>query len=236
MGNPFFKFKKFTVFHDKCGMKVGVDGVTLGAWANVENCKSVLDIGCGSGLIALMIAQRSEAEITAIDIEKESVLQAKENVEKSLWNNRIKVLHISLQDFSKENNALYDLIVSNPPYFSNSLKNSSQKQTLARHTETLPHQEIIDFAIKNLSQNGKLALILPVSEGKRFVESALKNGLYCSKETQLIPTINKVPKRVLLEFQKAQKVCKIEQLVIEQIRGVYTFEYKELVKDFYLNL
>ena len=123
MSNPYFRFKQFTVFHDKCAMKVGADGVTLGAWADITNAKKMLDIGCGSGLIALMVAQRSNAEITAIDIDNQSVIQSTINVENSPWKERIIIRQISLQDFAECTSEKFDVIISNPPFFRNSLKN-----------------------------------------------------------------------------------------------------------------
>ena len=127
MSNSWFKFKQFTVNHDKCAMKVGVDGVTLGAWADVSSAKKVLDVGCGSGLISLMVAQRCNAQIIAIDIDSQSIIQAAENVDNSPWKDRIKIQHISLQDLAEVNSCGFDVIISNPPYFINSLKNPSRK-------------------------------------------------------------------------------------------------------------
>ena len=148
MSNSYFQFKQFTVWHDKCAMKVGADGVTLGAWADVSDVKSVLDIGCGSGLIALMIAQRSEAGITAIDIDGQSIEQTKENTGNSPWSERIKTVHASLQQFAANSDVLFDLIVCNPPYFNNSLKSPSESRTMARHTDTLSYTDLITNAGK----------------------------------------------------------------------------------------
>ena len=129
MPNDYFKFKQFTIHQDKCAMKVGTDGVLLGAWAECANAKGILDIGTGTGLIALMIAQRSNAKIDAVEIDETASKQAKENIKKSLWNDRIEILNISFQDFSKSTNEKYDLIVSNPPYFQNSLYAPDEKRT-----------------------------------------------------------------------------------------------------------
>ncbi|MFV0390685.1 MAG: tRNA1(Val) (adenine(37)-N6)-methyltransferase [Paludibacteraceae bacterium] len=236
MSNPYFKFKEFTVFHDKCAMKVGVDGVTLGVWADVSDAKTILDVGCGSGLIALVLAQRSDARITAIDIDKNSVIQTKENVENTIWKDRIRVIHASFQRFIDNNPEEFDLIVSNPPFFINSLKNSDANRTLARHNESLTHLDLICGSIKMLSDTGKIALILPVVEGEQFVVLAEKQGLFCTKKTTIFPNPEKSAKRLLLEFRRDCKDCIETDLTIEKVRNVYTPEYAGLVKDFYLKL
>jgi len=217
-------------------MKVGADGVTLGAWAEVEDVKKILDIGTGTGLIALMVAQRSAAEIVTIDIENESVEQAEENVGKSPWKNRITIFHSSIQNFSKISEDKFNLIVCNPPYFQNSLKSPSDKRTTARHNDTLSHIDLIENSKKLLSEKGKLCLILPVNEGNQFVELAEKNQLCCSKRVTVFPNYEKPAKRLLLEFRNERCVLEESQLTIEQERHVYTPEYAELVKDFYLKL
>ena len=154
MSNPFFQFKQFTIRHDKCAMKVGTDGVLLGAWAGTESCNRILDIGTGTGLIALMLAQRSKAAIDAIDIEADACLQAQENAESSLFAGRINVFHSDLVDFAQASTHLYDLIVSNPPYFVDSLKCPNLQRNTARHTDIccstvancLPHKDVLPLS------------------------------------------------------------------------------------------
>lgn len=236
MSNPYFKFKQFTVYHDKCGMKVGVDGVTLGAWADVSGAETILDAGCGSGLIALMLAQRRDAKITALDIDENCVKQSEENVETSPWKNRISVKHISFQDFADSTTKTYDLIVSNPPFFINSLKNPSQTRTIARHTVTLSHLDLVKNAVKILSEKGKLCVILPVTEGENFIDLAEKEGLYCGQKATVFPNLMKPAKRLLLEFRKEKTACKVYEITIEKERGIYTDEYSEMVKEFYLKI
>lgn len=238
MGNPYFQFKQFTVFHDLCAMKVGIDGVLLGSWVNAENAERILDLGTGSGLIALMLAQRNKnALIDAIDIEKTAVQQAEINVQKSPWKNRISIRNISLQSFVHEVEEKYDLIVSNPPFFVNSLKNPIQERTNARHTDSLTHEELISFSKKILSQNGKLCIILPVNEGKVCKIFAEKSGLFCSKMVSVFSKPNTEAKRLLLEFGFENKETEISELTIEtEIRHQYTREFTELAKDFYLKL
>jgi len=142
MPNPWFQFKQFTVWHDKCAMKVGTDGVLLGAWADMEQARSILDVGTGSGLIALMAAQRNlTAAITAIDIDESAIIQARENFDRSPWVNRLTAEPISLEDFAGSTDAMFDVIVSNPPYFHQSLHSPDKKRTLARHS-ALPYTGI----------------------------------------------------------------------------------------------
>lgn len=236
MSNPYFSFKKFTVFHDKCAMKVGVDGVTLGAWCNVGCAKKILDVGTGSGLIAMMLAQRCDATITAIDVEEYCILQTKENVEKSPWKNQISVLYCSLQDFTKQSNEKFDLIVCNPPFFIDSLHSPSKERTTARHNNSLTHIDLIENSMQLLAENGRMCVILPVVEGNQLIEIAENNGLFCQRKVSVHPNQEKPAKRLLLEFGRFK--CDLEEssLTIEQERHVYTSQYKELVKDFYLKL
>lgn len=237
MSNPYFSFKQFTVHHELCAMKVGVDGVTLSAWVDVAGIYKILDIGTGSGLIALMLAQRAEnAQITAIEIDGNAVIQAKTNVKNSPWKDRIEVIHNSLQDYSLRTTEVFDLIVCNPPYFVNSLKPEIEERSLARHSELLPHSDLIKESKKLLAENGRFCLILPVNEGGNFIRMAKAEGLFCVKKVFLHPNLQKPPKRLLIQLEKSEKKCEISELVIEKERGIYTPEYEQLVKDFYLKL
>jgi len=218
-------------------MKVGTDGVLLGAWADVKGAKSILDIGTGSGLIALMVAQRCDAQITAIDIDKNAVIQAKINAENSPWANRINVIASDLKEFSNTPTHQFDLIVSNPPYFKNSLEAPEISRTLARHATSDFHNEIIISSIKLLTDNGKLCLILPVVEGNECIRFAQKNGLNCSKKITVYPKPNSIAKRLLIEFSKQKASCFESEITIESsVRHCYTNEFIDLVKDFYLKL
>ncbi|NDP20444.1 MAG: methyltransferase [Paludibacter sp.] len=236
MPNPYFSFKQFTVFHDKCAMKVGIDGVLLGAWVNVDHSTSILDIGTGTGLIALMLAQRSNAQIRAIEIDQNAVLQAKENVKNSPWLDRIYIQEISLQQFTINNSEKYDLIVSNPPYFVNSTKTPVENRTTARHTDSLSHEELILNAKLLLRSTGRICLILPIVEGFQIVELAIKMGLFCSKQITVYPKQNAVAKRFLLEFCLTPTPRTVSDLIIEESRHQYTTAFSALVKDYYLKL
>lgn len=237
MSNPYFKFKQFTVYHDKCAMKVGIDGVLIGAWTPIENAKKILDIGTGTGLIALMLAQRSEAEITAIDIDPNSILQAIENIQNSNWSNRLTVFEKSLQEFAIVTTERYDLIVSNPPFFVNSTKTPTENRTTARHTDWLTHEELIENALKLLNSNGRICIILPLTEGKKCIEFAESRGLFCTKKVTIFPKATVEAKRLLLEFSLIKSVRKEENLTIEsEKRHEYSVGFTELARDFYLKL
>jgi len=237
MGASSFSFKQFTIFHDKCAMKVGTDGVLLGAWADISNAKSVLDIGTGSGLIALMLAQRCDATITAIDIEPSAIVQANINTASSPWPKRIANLEVSLQHFTQNSNQQFDLIVSNPPFFKNALTNPDDKRTLARHAEKHFHNELILSAKKLLYPDGKLCLILPIDEGTQCIQLATEQALFCTKEVVVYPKPASKAKRLLLEFSPTYSQPNISELTIEsENRHEYTPEFTNLVKNFYLKL
>lgn len=216
-------------------MKVGTDGVLLGAWTDVENANSILDIGTGTGLIALMLAQRCEAKISAIEIDKDAFLQAHGNIENSKWKNRISVENLSLQEFGKRENQKFDLIVCNPPFFEYNSQILDEKRNIARQKSTLSFEELISESVKLLTKNGKICLILPFDELENIQKIALENELFLNKILKIKPLETKAFKRIMLEFgfQKTEFQEKI--LVIEtDKRHFYTPEYIELTKDFYL--
>jgi tRNA1Val (adenine37-N6)-methyltransferase len=217
-------------------MKVGIDGVLLGIWADTENTNSILDIGTGTALIALMLAQRSSAFIDAIDIDKDAIVQATENIENSKWANRIKPHRASLQQFSSSTQNRYDLIVSNPPYFINSLKAPAQNRSTARHTDSLSHEELIINSKMLLTESGRLCIILPVNEALQCIDFAHSQGLYCSKKLMVHPKPDSEAKRLLVEFQKSKIETTISSLTIEIDRHQYSAEFSSLAKDFYLKL
>lgn len=234
MSNPYFRFKQFTVFHDRCAMKVGVDGVLLGAWADVSDAARILDVGTGSGLIALMIAQRSEAVLDAVDIDKGAYDQTLVNVEASPWASRINVFHQSLQDFKPD--FKYDLIVSNPPYFSNSLKSPISERNLARHADALPFQALLEFSCNYLTPKGRLSVVLPVREGEYFVSLAFEYGFHCSKLVEVSPMPHLPVKRLLVELCKMECETQGSTLTIEIERHCYSPEFTALAKEYYIRL
>lgn len=218
-------------------MKVGIDGVLLGAWASVENTKRVLDIGTGSGLIALMIAQRSlSAIIDAIDIDEGAYNQSKFNFNDSPWKERLNSHHIDLHGFHEQNKSTYDLIVSNPPFFNDSLKAPDQNRSVARHTESLTHSLLLSEAVKMLNKTGRICLILPVNEALQCVKMAEAQQLNCHQKCFVKSLPDKSPHRILLEFGFESKNTIESYLTIELERHVYTPQFSELLRNFYLKL
>lgn len=243
MTNSFFQFKKFSIRHDLCAMKVGTDGVLLGAWANVAGCRSVLDVGTGTGLIALMIAQRKEAEagddfhIDAVDIDPSAATQARINADASPFTGKIEVYQQPFAAYAASCSRRYDLIVSNPPYFSHSLKCPDEKRNTARHDDTLPLGELMDGSRRLLGPAGRLALILPAASHEELKRQALAHRLHLMRETLVYPVYGSAPKRILAEMAAAATE-RIESgsLAIETPQHTYTQEYIALTKDFYLKM
>ena len=235
MANPFFTFKQFTIRHDRCAMKVGTDGVLLGAWTDVSHSYRLLDIGTGTGLIALMLAQRCpKASITAIDIDAEAVEQARENVLLSPWSDRVEV---ALQDICKYlTDKHFDTIVSNPPYFIDSLKCPDSQRNTARHTDTLDAGRLLASVAQLLTDEGRFSIILPAEQTDLLIQTARTKGLYPSRHTAVITRPGLSPKRVLMEFQKTEKTFQTDELVIELERHVYSEDYIALTKEFYLKM
>ena len=233
-----FKFKQFSVSQDRCAMKIGTDGVLLGAWVSLENNpESILDIGAGTGIISLQLAQRSTAEtIDAVEIDDDAYEQCSENFEASPWGDRLFCYHASVQEFASEIEEKYDLIVSNPPFFSENYKSDNDARDMARFNDALPFQHLVVCASHLLSEEGTFAVILPKKEEKQFIRLASENNLYPQRICEVQGTPNSEIKRVLLEFSSKKTVLKKETLVIEISRHHYTPEYTNLVKDFYLKM
>ncbi len=237
MANTFFKFKKFTIHQDKTAMKVGTDGVLLGAWVNIENVKRILDVGTGTGLIAIMCAQRSpDSMIKGVEIEDGAAEQAGENFVNTSWSSRLKVIKRDFKDFRCEHYKKYDLIVSNPPFFINSLKNNCEKKTTARHADSLSHEDLIQKVVSLLCDNGLFSVVLPHEVKESFLSTAKRYGLFLRRILYVKPTPAKQPKRVLMEFSFKEAKVDENTLIVEQFgRHGYSAEYINLTKEFYLN-
>ncbi len=234
-----FTFKQFSINQDKTAMKVGTDGVLLGAWTPVShNPFSVLDIGAGTGIIALMIAQRSGAEqIDALEIDEDAYEQAVENFENSPWGDRLFCFHAGLDEFIEEPEDEYDLIVSNPPFYAEDYKSSNEQRDLARFQDAMPFDEIVEAADLLLSENGILAIIIPFREEEKFIALAKESELYPIKITRVKGTPSSEIKRSLLAFSRNENTqTEIDELIIEIERHIYTPEYINLTKDFYLKM
>ncbi len=228
-----FQFKQFSIVQENTAMKVGTDGVLLGAWVN-SNGKKILDIGTGTGLIPLMLTQRNDkAKIDAVEINEEAYQEAKMNFQNSNWSDRLAVFNIAIQDYQP--NKLYDNIVCNPPFFIDSTKAPATNRTTARHTRDLSFEDLISSVKRLLSPDGVFSAILPIEESKSLIDIATKNELFLSRRCLVKPNFNKNPKRVLLEFSFQKKPIEETELTIEtENRHEYTKEYITLTKDFYL--
>lgn len=234
-----FQFKQFSVQQDQCAMKIGTDGVLLGAWAPVEqNPFSVLDIGTGTGIIALMLAQRSNAaQIDALEIDENAYEQATDNFENSPWNDRLFCFHAGLDEFMEEPEDEYDLIVSNPPFYAEDYKTNDEQRDLARFQDALPFEDLIEATDLLLSENGILAVIIPFKEEERFLAIAKEFELYPTKITRVKGTATTEIKRSLLAFKRFElPALDSDELIIETARHQYTNEYIELTKEFYLKM
>jgi tRNA1Val (adenine37-N6)-methyltransferase len=234
-----FKFKQFSIQQDQCAMKIGTDGVLLGAWAPLEqNPFSILDIGTGTGVIALMLAQRSAAQqIDALEIDENAYEQATDNFENSPWNDRLFCFHAGLDEFMEEPEDEYDLIVSNPPFYAEDYKTNNEQRDLARFQDALPFEDLIEAADLLLSENGILAVIIPFKEEERFMAIAKEFELYPIKITRVKGTPTTEIKRSLLAFKRYElPALDSDELIIETARHQYMPEYIELTKEFYLKM
>jgi tRNA1Val (adenine37-N6)-methyltransferase len=240
MRNHSFQFKQFTIWQDKCAMKVGTDGILLGAWVNLTENAQILDIGTGTGLLALILAQRSQTSlhttIVAVEIDDEAYQQATDNIQKSPWGDRIQTYHSSIQNFAINSSQQYDLIISNPPFFENAYKASQASRTLARHSDSLLQTDILEIANQLLKPDGHLAVIYPTDLALKFLSKAREFDLWCDRQVNIKPTPQGSIKRIALEFSKTQFLFRETSLTIEESKHIYTEDYIALVKDFYLNL
>lgn len=250
MGRP-FRFKQFDVHHDRCAMKVGTDGILLGAWADSvlphderstkqiasDANKVILEIGAGSGLVSLMLAQRFRAaQITAVEICPEAARQATQNFSQSPWADRLQLLEGDVRSLSLVNG--YDLVAVNPPFFSHSIRPENLTRANARHTETLTFADVVSVAERCLTASGKLVVVIPMQRAEEFCETALDFGLQLVRRCDVLPSTGKPAKRSLLQFQAAkntdQQVVTIETMVLEVSRHNYSEQFRRLTQDFYL--
>ncbi len=233
-----FVFKEFSVKQDRCAMKIGTDGVLLGAWAPInKNTFSILDIGTGTGVVALMLAQRSNAEtIEAVEIDDNAFEQAAENFENSPWGDRLFCYHAGFNEFVEEIDDEYDLIISNPPFYKEEFKSNDSKRNLARFSDALPFEHLLYGTSKLLDNNGKACFIIPYSEEIEFIAIAKKMKLFANKITRVKGTAKSEIKRSLLEFSFHKNGTIYNELIIEIERHSYTKEYIELTKEFYLKM
>ena len=236
---PPFHFKQFSVEQDRCTMKVGTDAVLLGAWAHAAAPKKILDIGAGTGVISIMLAQRfPQASVTGVEIDQSSHQQASENMAAAPWADRLEVQFGAIQDFASQTNEKYDLIVSNPPFFSGGTFSHNQNRNEVRHTVKLSHADLLRSVQKLLAPNGVFSVVLPFIEGLRFQELAKVYHLYPFQMLQVKPKADKPVERLLISFSyKKEASIEEESLIIQhEKRNDWTQEYIDLTGDFYLKM
>ena len=233
MSNAYFQFKQFTVWHDRCAMKVGTDAVLLGAWADAYDVKRVLDVGCGSGIIALMMAQRfPQSHIIGVELDADAAEQARKNVAASLWANRLEVLE---EDFCTYHSAeCFDLIVSNPPYFIDALRPPIGERSLARHAAGLNYETLFGKSRELLVANGRVCVILPAEVETVAVDAAARNGLYVERMVRVFTKEGKPQRRVMLSFSILPSPVETVNFYLMNADGSYTNAYRGLTADFYL--
>jgi tRNA1Val (adenine37-N6)-methyltransferase len=245
-----FHFKEFSVDDSACAMKVGTDSVLLGAWADFSGCSTILDVGTGSGLLALMAAQKCDATITAIDIDEDSCHQAEKNFSESSWSDRINCIHQGLEEYACNQTAAkarpFDHIITNPPYFINSLKSPDSGRNKARHNDGLPLKSLLEYSSLLLRDSGKLSIVFPYNDNFLLINQAREFSLNLSRQLIIIPKQGKEPNRILLEFTKAVTGMydatelvtgnKLPTLTIRDGHGKYTQEYISFTERFYLKL
>ncbi|MEG9500086.1 tRNA1(Val) (adenine(37)-N6)-methyltransferase [Mannheimia indoligenes] len=231
-----FQFKQFFIQHDKCAMKVNTDGILLGAIAHIRNVQQILDLGTGSGLIAVMLAQRTNnnCNITALELELNAYQQAVKNAENSAWANRITVLQgdVMLQQFEQK----FDLIVSNPPYFADSLASRNMQRDLARAVQQHTHLDWLIQAKSWLAEKGRITLILPTDTAEKLISQSLEIGLHCVEQWRIFTKSGKTAKRMIVSFSLQAQVYEQKSLVIYDENNQYTAEFKALTQAFYLNM
>lgn len=237
MAEP-FQFKQFKVHQDRCAMKVGTDGVLLGAWTSLElSPQSILDIGAGTGIIALQLAQRSSASvIDALEIDENAYEQCVENFENSPWSDRLFCYHADLEEFTEEIDDTYDLIVANPPFYTEDFQSNDTTRNIARFTDALPFDLLFECVAALLTDRGSFQMIVPIKEEAHCLQLAAEVNLSPKRICHVQGSITTAPIRSLMEFTFQSTTPEITSLVIEINRHEYTSEYKKLVQDFYLKM
>lgn len=234
MANSWFQFKQFTIHQHAGVFPVGTDGVLLGSWVETPENLRVLDVGTGTAVIALMLAQRGAKAVTGIELQETAFEQAKQNVAKSPWSDRVTILHQDFSRFEASNDLRYDLIVSNPPFFSQATLPPNEVRELARHNHALPFEQLLAGAFKHTHKDGLLSVVLPTDECRAFLEQATTYGWFLSRQTSVIPVASKTANRELLTFRKTAETLHKDNLIIRNADGLYSAAYRSLGKDFYL--
>jgi len=234
MPNPSFRFQQFEIFHDRCGMKVGTDGVLLGAWVHLRDAHRILDVGAGSGLISLILAQRTvglDTEIVGVELDLDAALQAQENVSRSPWASRLRIEQSDCRTFR---DGFFDLIVSNPPFFRKSLQAPVRVRNQARHDESLSYEELVSLSAELLSDEGRLAVVLPYDTEALFEDICWQNCLYLVRRCDVSFVEGQAPRRVLLECSRRRNAIDRSLLALETTEHQRTNAFLSLTSDLYL--
>ena len=236
MSNSYFQFKQFTIHQGDCAMKVSTDACIQGAWAQVPSgCKRILDVGCGTGLLALMLAQRfSNCIIDAIEIDELAAAQARRNVAESTFAKQINILHADALTYPFEHT--YDFIICNPPFFNNSLKGPDSNRNLARHQQELSLVKLFSVFLENTSSTAQICMLLPVDEFSNFEQILSSNTWYVNKKLTIKPIQSKTANRIVAICSRINSIYKQETLVIYEADHSYTPDFKALLSPYYLNL
>lgn len=230
-----FRFKQFSIAHDKCAHKVGTDGVLLGAWVKAENPKTILDVGTGSGLIALMLAQRfPQSQITGVELDQPSAEQAIENAANSPFTDRVDIIQGDFLEYSFSEK--FDLIVSNPPFFKGNTSSGKAERDRARHEQYLPQGKFLEKAASLLSPQGKLAVVLPKEESQQFIGLAQTHALFPTRITKVYGRPGAEDKRWIVRFSKTTKEVIETDFNLRNFDGTFSTTHQNLTRDFYLNL
>ena len=230
-----FRFKQFEIHDELSAMKIGTDGVLLGAWVDVADARSILDVGTGTGLVAIMCAQlNAQARVHGIDIVEDAATEAQQNMARTAWCDRLSVEHADLRDYDPD--VRYDHIVSNPPFFLTTLQSPDATRAMARHADTLPYADLVSAAERLLTPGGRLSIVLPTECAATFRSVAFER-LWLSRITDVVTREGETPKRTLMEFRLSAKPLMpcADSLTIQAKDGSYTEEYRRLTEEFYLN-
>jgi tRNA1Val (adenine37-N6)-methyltransferase len=232
-----FHFKHFSLLHHQSTMKVGTDAMLLGCWIDIDGATQILDIGTGCGILSLLLAQRSDALIDAVEIDEITANEATLNFKNSPWCRRLMCYQDDIKQFAVNTNKKYDLIISNPPFFTSDFKTKTERKNLARHTDTLDFESLIEVVKKLLQPGGRFALVLPFTEGQQFVKIAEKHNFYEMARMEIIPVVGKTCNRLNMVFSdNIAQSFEIESFTIRGLDGQFTDQYNNLLQDFYLGL
>ncbi|MBN2615091.1 MAG: methyltransferase [Bacteroidales bacterium] len=231
-----FHFKQFSLHHHRSTMKVGTDAVLLGIWTELSNVKTVLDVGSGSGILSLLLASRAALHIDAVELDEDSCQEASRNFAEAKFTSELKVLHSDFNSFAQIAEKKYDLIISNPPFFINNQRSEKESRRQARHTDTLTYEQLISGAMRLLSPEGKISVVLPYRESRIFIRQATDVGLFLQKQMLIFPKIGLEPNRINLLFSSKESVLTTEKFIIRNENGSFSQQYRDFVGDFYQSI